>query len=144
MQSRWSNIPARPTTASGGVAGLIARPAWQAGLAHRLERVVDVGRRLPVHDQRVGAGGGELLDAPLGALDHQVHVEHAPALVDVVAQRVDDQGADRDRRHEVAVHHVHVDHARAGVHHQLDLLAEAGEVGGEDRGRDAQRPAAAG
>ena len=80
-------------------------------------------------DQRVGSGGGELVDPPLRALDHQVHVEHAAALVHEIAQRLHDQVTDRDRRHEVAVHHVDVDDARAGVHHLLDLLAEPGEVG---------------
>ena len=39
--------------------------------------------------------------------------------------------------HEVAVHDVDVDRARAGVEHVADLLAEAREVGGEDRRRDA-------
>ena len=42
--------------------------------------------------------------------------------------------------HEVAVHHVDVDRARAGLQHRGDLLAEAGEVGREDRRRDAGRP----
>jgi hypothetical protein len=63
-----------------------------------------------------------------------VHVEHAAAAVDEVAQRVDDQRSYRDGRHEVAVHHVHVDHAGAGVHDLLHLLAQPGEVGGQDRG----------
>ncbi len=92
-------------------------------------------RGLPVHDDRVGARAREVLDPPLRALDHQVHVEDAVAAVHEVPERVNDQGADRDRGHEVAVHHVHVDHARAGVHHGLHLLAEAGEVGREDRRR---------
>jgi hypothetical protein len=95
---------------------------------------VHVRRGLPVHDQGVGAHSGELLDAALGALDHEVHVEHAAAVVDELAQGVHDQRPDRDRRHEVAVHHVHVDHARARVHHLLHLPAEASEVGGQDRG----------
>ena len=45
-------------------------------------------------------------------------------------------GADRDRRDEVAVHHVDVDHARAGLHHGADLLAEARVVGRQDRRLD--------
>ena len=109
----------------------------QTGVAHRLERVVHVRGGLPVHDQGVGAGSRVLLHPPLGPLDHQVHVEHAAALVHEVAQRADHQVADGDRRHEVAVHHVHVDDPRARVHHLFDLGAEAGEVGGEDRGRNA-------
>jgi hypothetical protein len=37
----------------------------------------------------------------------------------------------------MAVHDVDVDHARARRQHLLDLRAEPGEVGGQDRGRDA-------
>ena len=133
MQSTWSTSSVEAGHHVGRGGGVEGQPGVEAGVAHRLERVVHVRRGLPVHDQRVRAGGRELLDAPLGPLDHQVHVEHAAAVVHEVAQRVHDQRPDRDRRHEVAVHHVHVDHARARVHHLLDLLAEAGEVGGEDR-----------
>ena len=61
----------------------------------------------------------------------------APGVVDLLGDRLDDERAHRDRRDEVAVHHVDVDHARAGVEHGVDLLAEAAEVGGEDRGGDA-------
>ena len=82
-------------------------------------------------------GGGELLHAPLRALDHQMDVEHPAATVHLLAQRVDHERADRDRRHEVPVHHVHVDHARAGVHHLGHLIPEPSEVGGEDRGSHA-------
>ena len=62
----------------------------EAGVAHRLQRVVDVGSRFPVDDQRVRAGGRELLNPALGTLDHQVHVEHAAALVHELPQRPDD------------------------------------------------------
>ncbi len=118
-----------------GRGGRVERqPRVEPGGAHGLERVVHVRRGLPVHDQRVGSRGGELVDAPLRALDHEVNVEDSAAVVDEVSEGIDDQRSDRDRRHEVAVHHVHVDHASAGIHHLLDLLAEAGEVGGQDRG----------
>ena len=85
----------------------------------------------------------ELGDLRLGALDHQVAVDDAAGVVDQVGDRVDDQRADRDRRDEVAVHDVDVDHPRAGGEHLVDLLAEPGEVGREDRGSDlsaARRP----
>ena len=98
------------------------------------ERVVDVRRGLGVQGDRVRAGGRELVDLALGALDHQVDVEDPP--VDLVAQGLDDQRADRDRRDEVPVHDVDVDHAAPRVHDLADLLAEAREVGGEDRRRD--------
>ena len=79
------------------------------------------------------------VDVALGPLDHQVHVDEPARLVDLLGQRVDDQRAHADRRHEVAVHDVDVDGAGAGVEHRVDLLAEAREVGREDRGRDAVR-----
>ena len=77
---------------------------------------------------------GDLL---LGPLDHQVDVDEAADVVDLVGERLDDGRAHAQRRDEVAVHHVDVDRPRAGVEHGGDLLAEAGEVGGEDRGGDA-------
>ncbi len=83
----------------------------------------------------VGAGLGERLDLALGALDHQVAVEDSAAGVDQVADRLRDQRSDRDRRDEVPVHRVHVDHLGAGVHHELDLLREVREVAGEQRRR---------
>ena len=85
----------------------------------------------------VGAGLGELLDLVLRALDHQVDVERAAPVMDLVRDRCRDQRPDRDRRDEVTVHHVDVDHPGPRGHHLAHLSAEAREVGGEDRGRDA-------
>ena len=75
-------------------------------------------------------------DLALGALDHHVDVDQRAGVVDAVGERGDDQRPHRERRHEVAVHDVDVDDARAGVEHLADLVAQAGEVGGEDRGGD--------
>ena len=50
----------------------------------------------------------------------------APAARGALAQRLDDERPHRDRRHEVPVHHVDVDHARAGVEHLLHLPPRAG------------------
>ena len=63
----------------------------------------------------------------------------AAGRVDLLGQRDDDRRAHRERRDEAAVHDVDVDRPRAGVQDRADLLAEAGEVGGEDRRRDAVR-----
>ncbi len=48
--------------------------------------------------------------------------------------RLDDRRAHREVRHEVPVHHVHVDPIGAGVGGLGHLLAETGEVGGKNRG----------
>ena len=46
--------------------------------------------------------------------------------------RLDHQRPDGDVGHEVTVHDVDVDDARAGVEHGLDVVAEAREVGRQD------------
>ena len=105
-------------------------------LADLHQRVVDVRRRLELDRDRVGAGLRELRHLALGPLDHQVTVEHSPGLVNLVADRLDDHGADRDRRDEVAVHDVDVDSPRAGLHDRAHLLAEACVIGRQDRRLD--------
>src|SRR5215218_10391184 len=120
-------------------AGIDRQPRHAAELADRVERAVDVRRGLGVEGDVVRTGLGELLDVIAGPLDHQVDVDGAARVVDQVGDRSRHQWADRDRRDEVAIHHVDVDDPRAGRHHLLDLRAEAREVGGENRGRDALR-----
>ena len=88
---------------------------------------------------RSRAGLGERLDLALGPLDHQVHVERAPASWTGRAAPRRRSGPIDDRRDEVAVHDVDVDDARAGVDDLVDLLARRREVGGEDRRGDASR-----
>jgi len=129
----WTDSP----TAATGVPGVDREPGEAAKLADGVQRAVDVRRGLGMEGDRVRPSLGELLDVILGAVDHQVDVDRAAGLVDLVGDRARDERADRDRGDEVAVHHVHVDDPRAGGHHLLDLGAEAGEVRGENRGRDA-------
>src|SRR5919204_269004 len=108
-------------------------PRFAAGIADRLHRVVDVRGGLDVDDDVARAGPGELRHVALGTLDHEVDVEQ-----DVeVAQRLDRLGTHRHRRDEVAVHDVDVDDLGAGVDDVAHLRAQAAEVGGEYRGRDA-------
>jgi hypothetical protein len=57
-----------------------------------------------------------------------VHVDGTARAVHLVGDRRDDEWADRDRRNEMAVHHVDVNQASAGGHHLGDLLAQAREV----------------
>ena len=78
----------------------------------RVDDPVEVSGGLGVNRDRVGAGVSELGDLRLGALDHQVAIDEGAGVVDPVGDRVDDQGPDRDRGNEVAVHDVDVDHPR--------------------------------
>jgi hypothetical protein len=56
------------------------------------------------------------------------HFRHPP-------KRLDDGRAHRQVRHEVAIHHVDVDAVGSGLCRLRHLLTQAGEVGGENRGR---------
>ena len=81
---------------------------------------MQVRARLDVHGARVGARTRELGQVELGPLDHQVHVHGAAAVVDLVGDRGHDLGPEGDDRHEMAIHHVDVEGARAGIEH-LDV-----------------------
>ena len=67
------------------------------------------------------------------------HVDRDPAAVGahrVRAQRFADHRPDGQVRHVVVVHHVEVDPVGAGGDDGADLLAEAGEIGRQDRRGD--------
>jgi hypothetical protein len=95
-----------------------------------------VWRGFDVDGDVVGARLREVCDVTLGAVDHQVDIDERTRGVDLLGERVDDQRAHADRRHEVPVHDVDVDGLRARVEHRGDLLGEAREVGREDGGGD--------
>ena len=67
-------------------------------------------------------------------LHHQMHVDRRGDTV--LAQRLAHHRADGQVRHVVIVHHVEVHEVGAGSQHGVDFLAQAGEVGGQDGGRD--------
>ena len=93
MQSTRSSESAQLGDRLGRRARIDRQAGQAAGVADLAERVVDVGRRLDLDRDRVGAGLDELLDLALGPLDHQVAVEHAARLVHLVADRLDDHRA---------------------------------------------------
>ena len=137
MQSSRSQSAAIASSAATGVPGLIATPAlqpasWIAPTTRSRWAVASAWIVIESAPARANS-----LDLRLRPLDHQVAVDDRAGVMDLVGDRGDDQRADRDRRHEVAVHDVDVDDPSAGGEHLVDLLAEPGEVGGEDRGRDA-------
>ena len=77
----------------------------------------------------------------LGALDHQMDVEVAAGVVNLLGQRRDDRRPHAQRRHEVTVHHIDVDRPGARVEHLPDLGPEAREVRRQDGGGHARRSA---
>ena len=80
------------------------------------------------------AGAGEVGNDAIHGLDHQVHVD---GRLDAVAtQRPADRRPDGEIRHVVIVHYVEVNDVRARIQHRLHVLAQAREVGGQDRRRN--------
>ena len=89
-----------------------------------------------MHRQHVGAGLDERFGVLVGVRDHQMHVErHARHPLD----RLHDRRADGDVRDEVAVHDVHMNQIGAAFFGGRDGRAKRGEVGRENRRRDADR-----
>ena len=76
-----------------------------------------------------GARVGEWLNKPLRLDDHEVHVERQRG---APAHRLDDLRAEREIRHELAIHDVDVNPVgAAGLAHR-DLVAQASEVGAQN------------
>jgi hypothetical protein len=75
----------------------------------------------------------ERLDLIFRALDHQMDIHCATGSMHLSGYGAADERPNRDRRHEMSIHHVEVDDACARLHDHLDLFAETGEVGGENR-----------
>lgn len=105
--------------------------------ADELERAVNVAGGLRVEGDVRRARLGEIADDAVDRRHHQVHVDGR--LDTVVTQRLAHERADGEVGHVVVVHHVEVDDIRASRKHICHLLAELGEVGGEDRRRDQER-----
>ena len=87
MQSTRSATPASSDTAVAGVPGLSASPARQPSsrIASSVRLVCAVAS--VVNRDRVGAGPGELGDVVLGTFDHQVDVDRAAGVVDLIGDR---------------------------------------------------------
>ena len=115
MQSKtsasWIDSPTAPT----GVPGLIASPARQPSslIALSVRLMCGVASAWKVIESAPALANSSMCS--VGALDHQVDVDRAAGLVDLVRDRARDQRPDRDRGDEVAVHHVDVDDPRARV-----------------------------
>ena len=87
MQRTTSADPVSSVTDVGGRPGVQREAREAAGLADRPEGAMSVGVGLEVERDAVGAGAGELGDLIGRALDHQVDVDRAAGLVDLVGDR---------------------------------------------------------
>ena len=91
-------------------------------------------RRLRVERDVRRARVREVADDAVHGRHHEVHVDGRRDAV--LAQGAADHGTDGEVRHVVVVHDVKVHDVRARGQRVDDLLAEAREVGAEDRRRD--------
>ena len=94
---------------------------------------VDGGAGLGLDQQVIGAGVGEGSEIALGLDDHEMDVER---LCRRAANGLEHDRADGDVGNETAVHHVDMDPVGPGRVDGAHLLAQAREVGRQDRGRD--------
>ncbi len=94
--------------------------------ADLLDNAVQVRSRFDVDDDDVGSRFGEIMDKSLRVLDHQVALYGHGA---IRADCSEHNRTDRDVGHVMAVHDVHLDTPRPGLHSLLHLLAQPGEVG---------------
>ena len=124
MQRTRSAMPRSSETASTGVPGLIATPARQPSsrIARRVRLACGVASSWKVIESAPALANSAIWRS--GASIIRCTSTAPPAAWTWSAIAAEDQRPDRDRRHEMAVHHVEVDHPRPGVHHLLDLRAE--------------------
>ena len=132
-----STVSSTYSTAAGGVAGLSATPAFAPSSRMRERLRSRWGPASAWTVTHIGAGGDEGFEVGIGGGDHQVRVERG---AHARAEGGDHVGAQGDVGHEVAVHDVDLHPVGAGGLDGGNLLAEAGEVGGKDRGDDCRRP----
>ena len=82
-----------------------------------------------MHQQMIGAGAREGVEIALRLDDHQMHVDR---LLGGAPHRLDHHRADRQVRHEAAVHHIDMDPVGPGPVDRPHLLAEPPEIGRQD------------
>ena len=116
-----------------GVEGFMASPASFPRELYRAQGLDEILRlvRLDVDGQHVRALVAKARGETPRRLDHQVDVEKQ---VRALAQALYDREAQRDVRHELAVHDVYMQPIRPCGGNLVDLAAELCKVGREDRG----------
>ena len=112
--------------------GIEDEPRFQAVVLDLLQAAVNVDGGFGMEADVVRARFGEWFDKAVHRAGHKVHVNRRGDAV--VAQGFADRRAEAEVGDEVVVHHVEVDDVRAGGEDGSHVVAEAGEIGGEDGG----------
>src|SRR3989442_2629558 len=85
-----------------------------------------------MHGDPTGAGFRKSRNIVVGIFNHQVTIENR--IGKSFSKRGHDQRPNRDIRHEVAVHHVDMEHRAAAFQRRFRVLAQSREVCGKNRG----------
>ena len=119
---------------SASRAGARPRPSSRArGCARRSSRRSGTASACTL--MRSAPARANVLDEAIRLDDHQVQIERH---LRRPAERLHDVRADGEVRDELTVHHVDVNQVGAGRLDRLHLLAQAREIGGQDRRRDTE------
>mmetsp|Transcript_26496 Transcript_26496/g.45211 ORF Transcript_26496/g.45211 Transcript_26496/m.45211 type:complete len:275 (+) Transcript_26496:148-972(+) len=117
-----------------GSGGVEDESGLASAVLDQLEGSVDVVGGLGVEGDVRGAGIDKVVDGGVDGADHEMHVDGGGDAV--IAEGLAHHGSDGEVGDVVVVHDVEVNDIGAGLEHVIDLLAEFGEVGGEDGGGD--------
>ncbi|MMZ63282.1 hypothetical protein D1872_255270 [compost metagenome] len=90
-----------------------------------MNNAVQVHASLGVHGNHMSACFGERRNILLGLLDHQVHVQRQ---IGQRRNRPHDEGPERQIRHKMAVHDVHMEPIRSRALHVGYFFAELGKI----------------
>ena len=105
----------------------------RTGRLDRHRRAVQMRIGFDVYRNHLRAGFNKLRGVDTGLRDHQVRIDRQTS---ELRERLHHRQTNGDVRHEVTVHHIDVQHAGAAAFDCLDLIAETGEVGGQNRRSD--------
>ncbi len=89
-----------------------------------------------VHGNHVGACLREQRNVLLGILNHQMHIQ---GQLGCLAKRRHDGHSDRNVRHKVSVHHIHMEERCAASFHGANSFSQGCEVRGKNRGGNFDR-----
>ncbi len=101
-------------------------------LAQRLDALdcpMQIIVTLPMHQERIRPSGHELIQEHVRVRDHEVNLQRQSSNR---AQRFYYHGAERNVRHEMAVHYIDMDAVRSTVFGLGNLFTQASEIGCEN------------
>ena len=107
-------------------------PGLDPKLFDALNRAVQVGTGFRMYRQIIGSGLGKVGNDGVRVRDHEMDVEWESSHF---VKRFDNGRTDREVRHEMPVHHVHVQQVGSRGFHRGDFIGQVRKVRGESKGQ---------